>query len=233
MLWQPGPDWIFQTLETENTITIREDWGNAEYQKNLGPNNKISDDEDVVKLALILFLEMTLVGNDDRTSILYWALELVDDLDAFNKFPWGTFIYSRTFNSLSTCLLGRDDKFKNKFIDDKLEENVDAPVKRKAERYNVWAIEAIRKWVTLGYATRVNNVNPRILNWQCTGIPTYSDIQKTIFKFKNITIYRTLGLTDEEARQPFWTSMDKLKYVLPDVDGCIGKDDVEDDFEDG
>ncbi|KAK2641643.1 hypothetical protein Ddye_023406 [Dipteronia dyeriana] len=184
---------------------------------------------------------MTLVGKDDRTSILYWALELVDDLDAFNKFLWGTFIYSKTFNSLSTCLHGRDDKFKNKFTDDKLEENVDAPVKWKAERYNVygfvttfqiWAIKAIPKWVTLGYATRVNNVTPRILNWQCMGIPTYADIQKTIFKFKNITIYITLGPTDEEVRQPFWTSVDKLKYVLPDVDGCVGEDDVEGNFKD-
>ncbi|KAK3222133.1 hypothetical protein Dsin_009158 [Dipteronia sinensis] len=169
----------------------------VDWFRNLGPNNKISDDDHVVKLALILFLEMTLVGKDDRTSILYWALELVDDLDAFNKFPWGTFIYSRTFNSLSTCLLGRDDKFKNKFTDDKLEENVDGPVKRKAERYNVygfvkafqvWAIEAIPKWVTLGYAARVNNVTPRILKWQCTRIPTYADIQKTVFKFKNVSI---------------------------------------------
>ncbi|KAK0585930.1 hypothetical protein LWI29_036461 [Acer saccharum] len=33
MLWQPGPDRIFQTWETENTITICEDWENAEYQK--------------------------------------------------------------------------------------------------------------------------------------------------------------------------------------------------------
>ncbi|KAK2642454.1 hypothetical protein Ddye_024217 [Dipteronia dyeriana] len=209
--------------------------------RNLGPNNKISDDDDVLKLALILFLEMTLVGKDDRTSILYWALELVDDLNAFNKFLWGTFIYSRTFNSISTCLVGRNDKFKNKLTDDKLEENVDAPVKRKAKRYHVygfvtafqvWAIEAMPTWATQGYATRVNNVTSRILNWQCTGIPTYADIQKTIIKFKNITIYRTLGSTDEEARQPFWTCMDKLKYVLPNVDGCVRKDDVEDNFED-
>ncbi|KAK2657014.1 hypothetical protein Ddye_010066 [Dipteronia dyeriana] len=33
ILWQPGPDRIFQTWETENTITICEDWENAEYQK--------------------------------------------------------------------------------------------------------------------------------------------------------------------------------------------------------
>ena len=44
-----------------------------DWFQNLGPNNKISDD-DVVKLTLILFLEMTLVVMDDRTSILYWAL---------------------------------------------------------------------------------------------------------------------------------------------------------------
>ncbi|KAK2642552.1 hypothetical protein Ddye_024315 [Dipteronia dyeriana] len=127
-----------------------------DWFRNLGLNNKYSDD-DIVKSALILILEMTLVGKDDRTSILYWALKLADDLDAFNKFLWGSFLYDRTFNFLSTCLLGRDDKFKNKFID-KLKEKVDGPVKRKVERYNVygfvtnfqvWAIEAIPKWVTL------------------------------------------------------------------------------------
>ncbi|PRQ42963.1 putative phosphoglucan, water dikinase [Rosa chinensis] len=33
ILWQPGPDRIFQTWETENTITVSEDWGDAELQK--------------------------------------------------------------------------------------------------------------------------------------------------------------------------------------------------------
>ncbi|KAK0607266.1 hypothetical protein LWI29_012338 [Acer saccharum] len=184
----------------------------VDWFRNLGPNNKISDD-DVVKLALILLLEMTL----------------------------GSFIYARTFNSLSTCLHGRDDKFKIKFNDDKLEENVDGSVRRKGEKYNVygfltafqvWAVEAIPKWVTLGYAIRVNNVAPRILNWQCTGTPSYADILKTLFKFKNITVYRTLGPTDEETRMPYWTGVDKLKYVSPNVDGCVGEDDVEDGFQD-
>lgn len=32
-MWQPGPDRIFQTWETENTITVFEDWGDAELQK--------------------------------------------------------------------------------------------------------------------------------------------------------------------------------------------------------
>lgn len=33
ILWQPGPDRIFQTWETENTITVCEDWENAQCQK--------------------------------------------------------------------------------------------------------------------------------------------------------------------------------------------------------
>ncbi|KAK3198322.1 hypothetical protein Dsin_021737 [Dipteronia sinensis] len=113
----------------------------VDWFRNLGPNNKNSDD-DIVKLALILILEMTLVGKDDRTSILYWALELVDDLDAFNKFPWGSFLYDRTFNSLSTYLLGRDDKFKNEFSD-KLKEKVDAPVKQKVEKIRISSLVCV------------------------------------------------------------------------------------------
>ncbi|PON92647.1 Glycoside hydrolase [Trema orientale] len=32
ILWQPGPDRVFQTWETKNTITVFEDWENAERQ---------------------------------------------------------------------------------------------------------------------------------------------------------------------------------------------------------
>ncbi|KAF5476245.1 hypothetical protein F2P56_007979 [Juglans regia] len=33
IVWQPGPDRIFQTWETENMVTVCEDWDNAEFQK--------------------------------------------------------------------------------------------------------------------------------------------------------------------------------------------------------
>ncbi|KAK2637744.1 hypothetical protein Ddye_025539 [Dipteronia dyeriana] len=111
----------------------------VDWFKNLIPNNNNSD-EDMKKLALILFLEMTLVDKDNRNAILYWALKLVDDLYAFNKFLCGSFIYARTFNSLSSCLVGCDDKLKEH--------------QRTMERYNVygvltafqvWGIEAIPK----------------------------------------------------------------------------------------
>ncbi|KAL5818470.1 hypothetical protein ACOSQ3_022361 [Xanthoceras sorbifolium] len=66
------------------------------------------DDDDMIKLALLLILEMTLLRKDLRTKVEYWAMKLVDNLEEFNRFPWGSFVYSRTFNSLSTCCKGRD-----------------------------------------------------------------------------------------------------------------------------
>ena len=66
----------------------------VDWFRNLIPNNNNSD-EDMVKLALILLLEMTLVSKDDGNAILYWALELVDDLDAFNKFLWKGHSYTK------------------------------------------------------------------------------------------------------------------------------------------
>ncbi|KAK2663700.1 hypothetical protein Ddye_002274 [Dipteronia dyeriana] len=109
----------------------------ANWFRNLGPDNDVSDD-DMVKLALVLFLEMTLVGKDDRNAIMYWALQLVDDLDTFNSFPWGTFLYSRTFNSLSTCVVGRDDKYK---------ERLKSPAKLKAEKYNVYGYGQLKQYL--------------------------------------------------------------------------------------
>ncbi|KAK2656143.1 hypothetical protein Ddye_009195 [Dipteronia dyeriana] len=108
----------------------------ANWFRNLGPDNNVSDD-DMVKLALVLFLEMTLVGKDDRNTIMYSALQLVDDLDAFNSFPWGTFLYGKTFDSLSTCVVGRDDKYKKR---------LESPAKRKAEKYNVYGLSQLSRY---------------------------------------------------------------------------------------
>ncbi|KAK3199039.1 hypothetical protein Dsin_022454 [Dipteronia sinensis] len=207
----------------------------ANWFRNLGPNNNVNDN-DMVKLALILFLEMTLVGKDDRNAIQYWALQLVDDLDAFNNFPWGTFINGRTFDSLSTCLVGRDDKYK---------ERLESPAKWKTEKYNVygfvtsfqvWAIEAIPKWAMLGHASRVNNVTPRILNWKCTGTPSYVELYDNIFKYKNLTISKFLVPSDEEVTKLYWAGIDQSHFpidpmiVSPEECDCgVDDDDYEDD----
>ncbi|KAK2640268.1 hypothetical protein Ddye_028063 [Dipteronia dyeriana] len=108
----------------------------ANWFRNLGPDNNVSGD-DMVKLALVFFLEMTLVGKNDRNAIMYWALQLMNDLDAFNSFTWGTFIYGRIFDSLCTYVVGPDDKY-NKYLE--------SPAKRKAKKYNVYGYGQLKQY---------------------------------------------------------------------------------------
>ncbi|KAK2657900.1 hypothetical protein Ddye_010952 [Dipteronia dyeriana] len=127
------------------------------------PNTRIKRSSDPT------FEMMTLVGKDDRNAIMYWALQSVDDLNAFNSFPWGTLLYVRTFDSLSNCVVGRDDKYK---------EHLESSAKQKAEKYNVygfvtafqvWEIEAIPKWAILGYESRTcHNMDTDVINFKIT-----------------------------------------------------------------
>lgn len=45
VLWQPGPDRIFKTWESESTISVCEDWENAELQKISEESQQMTDDE--------------------------------------------------------------------------------------------------------------------------------------------------------------------------------------------
>ena len=90
---------------------------------------KDEKDEEILKLALLLFLEVTLLGKDKRTQIDYFCMQLVDDLYAFEEFPWGSFIFARTIHSLSNCCKGRADRFK---------ERQEKNPKHKEERYNIY-----------------------------------------------------------------------------------------------
>lgn len=90
---------------------------------------KDEKDDEILKLALLLFLEVTLLGKDKRTQIDYFCMQLVDDLYAFDEFPWGSFIFAQTIHSLSNCCKGRADRFK---------ERQEKNPKHKEERYNIY-----------------------------------------------------------------------------------------------
>ena len=58
------------------------------------------NDEDMVKLALLYFVETVLFGKDQKVHIAAQHVDLLEDLDAFNKYPWGRKCYETTLNSL-------------------------------------------------------------------------------------------------------------------------------------
>lgn len=72
------------------------------------------DDMDAVKLSLFFFVERLLLGRPTRHRSDPWVLELVDDLDKFNSYPWGSVAWDRTYQNLRKVLIGQAEKFKNK-----------------------------------------------------------------------------------------------------------------------
>ena len=70
-------------------------------------NFSMVPDEDAVKLALILFLELYIHGRDKRRYITEFHMQLVDDLDRFNVYPWGTYAWAVSYKYLRDALSGR------------------------------------------------------------------------------------------------------------------------------
>ncbi|KAL5543257.1 hypothetical protein UlMin_010967, partial [Ulmus minor] len=49
-------------------------------------------------IALVYFLESTLLSSDPKKSVSQFHLSMVDDLETFNRFPWGSFIAGLAVN---------------------------------------------------------------------------------------------------------------------------------------
>ncbi|CAL2240348.1 unnamed protein product [Prunus armeniaca] len=57
---------------------------------------KCTEEDDVYKLALVYFAELVVLGRDKHLNINLNYLTLVEDLDAFNRFPWGLVSFDKT-----------------------------------------------------------------------------------------------------------------------------------------
>ncbi|KAK1548823.1 hypothetical protein Q3G72_026138 [Acer saccharum] len=53
---------------------------------------------DALKLALLLFANRVLFGQDDRNQVAYWMFSLVEDVQAFNNFAWGHYVFKMTLH---------------------------------------------------------------------------------------------------------------------------------------
>ncbi|KAL4037836.1 hypothetical protein IC575_001436 [Cucumis melo] len=67
-------------------------------------NFEFTNDDDAVKVALVVFIETVMVGKDKKTQYDMDILGRVDDEEAFKSFDWSTFFYTRLLNSLKTSL---------------------------------------------------------------------------------------------------------------------------------
>lgn len=71
------------------------------------------NDEDMVKLALLYFLEAVLLGKDHKNRISKEHVKLLDDMDAFNNFPWGRRSYDMTLSSMKKDFKKKATEYQN------------------------------------------------------------------------------------------------------------------------
>ncbi|KAF3445278.1 hypothetical protein FNV43_RR14973 [Rhamnella rubrinervis] len=164
-------------------------------------------DEDTVKVALIYFLETVLLGKIRKTLVNNLYVELVDCLDIFNSYPWGSVSYEKTLTSLQNALKHRNYPSVNKKTNEKSHlQNASATYSLHGFPYafQVWAFEVIPR-LALKYAVKKGSFYPRILNWECTGAPQYNNL-KDLFVFgrKNLVVHCHLRPTKVEIEQDYY-----------------------------
>ncbi|KAL4011664.1 hypothetical protein IC575_028725 [Cucumis melo] len=62
------------------------------------------DDDVIVKLALVYFIEISLLGKDRRTKVDIGFFKIVDDWNTFNNYDWGRIVFVRTLSALKRAL---------------------------------------------------------------------------------------------------------------------------------
>ncbi|KAE8723714.1 Ubiquitin-conjugating enzyme E2 7 [Hibiscus syriacus] len=63
----------------------------------------LMDDVDVVRVCLLVLLHVGFLGREARQPISKDLILLVEDLNAWNLFPWGSYLWKATWNKLSSA----------------------------------------------------------------------------------------------------------------------------------
>ena len=66
--------------------------------------------EDPLKMTLVLFVERFLFGANYRKTVSLWLFSLAEDMEQFNSFPWGKFVFQMTLHYLNNAPSHRPGK---------------------------------------------------------------------------------------------------------------------------
>ncbi|KAI3748101.1 hypothetical protein L6452_10971 [Arctium lappa] len=71
-------------------------------------------DEDVIRVCLVVMVEMMFMGRELSQMVSDTVLRVVDDLGAFNSYPWGSHIWTHSYKQIHHAIARRNDKNNNK-----------------------------------------------------------------------------------------------------------------------
>ncbi|KAK0578970.1 hypothetical protein LWI29_019163 [Acer saccharum] len=171
--------------------------------------------EDVIKLGYVYFLSHVMLGREYRWKVPDWIWGLVEDITAFEAFPWGTYIYSVTIYWLGTAL---DDRTKGRKQNRNYSSRQDLGYCLYGFPWALmyWAMEAIPVLSgSVGKRRRGRNGHgfPRLTRWNCRKKPPQLEHKFT----DELEAYTTLTPTAEERLQEYYRQFDPLAVVGPEL----------------
>ncbi|BBN68461.1 hypothetical protein Prudu_440S000100, partial [Prunus dulcis] len=189
---------------------------------------RCTEEDDIYKLALVYFAELVVLGRDKHLNINLNYLTLVEDLDAFNRYPWGSVSFDKTQDSLFSAPTKYVKSFENEEGRGKGKSKVTGTSRRnekgkkdkhgEAQRsgwsfkgftyaFQIWVYELIPRMADLNYCKVVDpTAVPRILRWRTTtSVPEMRKLNNYFFQSKESVQLRALCPSEEEMRQPYWS----------------------------
>ncbi|BBG96674.1 hypothetical protein Prudu_005540 [Prunus dulcis] len=189
---------------------------------------RCTEEDDIYKLALVYFAELVVLGRDKHLNINLNYLTLVEDLDAFNRYPWGSVSFDKTQDSLFSAPTKYVKSFENEEGRGKGKSKVTGTSRRnekgkkdkhgEAQRsgwsfkgftyaFQIWVYELIPRMADLNYCKVVDpTAVPRILRWRTTtSVPEMRKLNNYFFQSKESVQLRPLCPSEEEMRQPYWS----------------------------
>ncbi|KAI5351733.1 hypothetical protein L3X38_004624 [Prunus dulcis] len=189
---------------------------------------RCTEEDDIYKLALVYFAELVVLGRDKHLNINLNYLTLVEDLDAFNRYPWGSVSFDKTQDSLFSAPTKYVKSFENEEGRGKGKSKATGTSRRnekgkkdkhgEAQRsgwsfkgftyaFQIWVYELIPRMADLNYCKVVDpTAVPRILRWRTTtSVPEMRKLNNYFFQSKESVQLRALCPSEEEMRQPYWS----------------------------
>ncbi|BBH07308.1 DNA glycosylase superfamily protein, partial [Prunus dulcis] len=171
-----------------------------------------TDDEDALKLGMVYFANFVLLGTEKHVLIDMRYLKLAEDLEEFDKYPWGAVSYAMTNASLLRAVCAEYQRVK-------------VPQKRKMPKQRgkraqtrmrsgrpreyiirgfgfalqIWAFEVFPALEALHFTVHEDNRHiPRILHWRSNTVARFREVMSQV----DVQLLRP---TDIEKQQPYWS----------------------------
>ncbi|KAK0590900.1 hypothetical protein LWI29_032939 [Acer saccharum] len=199
------------------------------YQRFL--KRKFKDPDDSLKMGLFLIANNVLFGQPLDKKVTNWLFNLVDDLDAFNSFAWGHYVFKMTMHYLRHGFRPRNSK--------KGHGKVRYRLYGFPWAVELWAMEAVGTLIN-GFGLRLQHTLPRMRCWAMkkrprNGVQIISKIEANIRAGK-AQVLEELKPTDDEVGADYWVGVDFDMSMGPQFIPLVEmkeKNELLDDGDDG